>query len=41
MHPDDHTRQTTDIPGFKPFTNKKYRLTAAKNVENEASFDSK
>ena len=19
-HPDDHTRQTTDIPGFKPFT---------------------
>ena len=20
-HPDDHTRQTTDTPGFKPFTN--------------------
>ena len=19
-HPDDHTRQTTDTPGFKPFT---------------------
>ena len=19
-YPDDHTRQTTDIPGFKPFT---------------------
>ena len=21
-HPDDHTRQTTDTPGFKPFTKK-------------------
>ena len=20
-HPDDHTRQTTDTPGFQPFTN--------------------
>ena len=20
-HPDDHTRQITDTPGFKPFTN--------------------
>ena len=24
-HPDDHTRQTTDTPGFKPFT--KYSAT--------------
>ena len=21
-HPDDHTKQTTDTRGFKPFTNK-------------------
>ena len=20
LHPDDHTRQTNDTPGFKPFT---------------------
>ena len=22
IHPDDHTRQTNDTPGFKPFTKK-------------------
>ena len=26
-HPDDHTRQNTDTPGFKPFTNKQYNVT--------------
>ena len=25
-HPDDHTRQTTDTPGFKPFTKRKSQL---------------
>ena len=25
-HPDNHTRQTTDTPGFKPFTRKPYLL---------------
>ena len=23
-HPDDHTRQTTDTPGFKPFTKEQF-----------------
>ena len=27
-HPDDHTRQTTDTPGFKPFTMKVLFSTA-------------
>ena len=26
-HPDDHARQTTDTPGFKPFTNVNSPLT--------------
>ena len=27
-NPDDHTRQTTDTPGFKPFTENNYNLTS-------------
>ena len=25
-HPDDHARQTTDTPGFKPFTKKRKKI---------------
>ena len=26
LHPDDHARQTTNTPGFKPFTNNQQQL---------------
>ena len=26
-HPDDHTRQTTNTPGFKPFTKSEHSLS--------------
>ena len=38
-HPDDRARQTTDTPGFKPFTTSgyiKFKFTSFANIEGTA-----